>query len=405
MPTPTELLFTSALGLTPPWQCTGIEFSEAESRLDIGIDFPAGSRFCCPECTRTSLPVHDTVEKQWRHLNFFQHTCYLYARVPRVLCDRCGVHLVDVPWARKGSGFTLLFEALVLAMAEQMPIAAMARQLGEHDTRLWRIVQHYVDQARECADYHDVTTIGIDETSRRRGHQYVTIVADTVNKRVLYATDGRDGTTIGRFADDFQHHGGDPDAIRQICMDMSPAYIQAVREVLPNAMVTFDRFHVMKLANEAVDAVRREAAHDHPQLKGTRYMWLRRLESLTDKQRDRMSTLLDANRKLARAYTYLQDLRLFYEVDPLLAVPFLKRWYHGAVRCSITPLRALAKTIRRHWVGILNYHVSRATAGFLEGINSIIQAAKRKARGYRSTRNLITMIYLIAGKLQLALPT
>jgi transposase len=141
-------LLQLALGLTPPWTVTGADFDADRRQLDIHIDFPAGSRFACPQCGAAGCPAHDTAAMSWRHLNFFQHQAYLNARVPRVKCEACGVRKVSVPWARDGSGFTLLFEALVMAMIRAMPVKAAERRVGEHDTRLWRVIHHYVEEAR-----------------------------------------------------------------------------------------------------------------------------------------------------------------------------------------------------------------------------------------------------------------
>ncbi len=143
-----EALFAVALGITPPWEVVGVEFSQENKRLDIRIDFPRGAQFACPVCG-ASAPVHDTTEKTWRHLNFFQYEAYLTARVPRVKCPNtgCGVKQIQVHWARPGSGFTLLFEALVMALVREMPVKIAAALLGEHDTRIWRVLDHYVHSA------------------------------------------------------------------------------------------------------------------------------------------------------------------------------------------------------------------------------------------------------------------
>ncbi len=210
-------LLQLALGLNPPWTVTRADFDPAAQRLDIEIDFAPGSRFACPTCGAADCPAYDTERKTWRHLNFFQHQAYLNARVPRVRCDGCGVKTVSVPWARPDSGFTLLFEALLMSMISAMPVKAVARMVGEHDTRLWRVVHHYVAQGRARIDASDVTQIAIDETAARRGHDYITLFVDIDQARVLFAAEGRDANTIAAFADDLAAHGGDPDAIDDVC--------------------------------------------------------------------------------------------------------------------------------------------------------------------------------------------
>lgn len=140
-------LFQAALGLMPPWVVDHCSFTVEPGRLDIYLDFPRGSTFSCPECA-TACKAYDTEELTWRHLNFFQHQTFLHARTPRVDCARCGVRRIVVPWARPDSGFTLLFEAFVFQLAKVMPILAVASLVGEHDTLIWRMVNHYVELAR-----------------------------------------------------------------------------------------------------------------------------------------------------------------------------------------------------------------------------------------------------------------
>jgi transposase len=405
MPHPNDVLFTAALGLVPPWQVRDSTFSPEASQLDLWIDFPTGSKFVCPDCGATDVPVHDTVDKKWQHLAFFQHICYLHARVPRVRCDACGVKQVQVPWARSGSGFTLLFEAVVWALSKEMPVAAIARLMKVHDTRLWRILTYYVSQALNEQDYSDVTEIAMDETSRKRGHNYVTIVADAKRKRVLYVTEGKDKEAVDRFAEDFEAHKGKTENIKEVCMDMSAAFIEATLENFENAQITYDRFHVMKLANEALDAVRREDVKDNAYLQKTRYIWLKHPDNLKEPQKQTLIDLQRINTKTVRAYHLVLNLRVYWQLAKEEAEGYLKRWYGWARRSRLEPFVKLAQTIRNHWDGVLRYHTSNATTGFLEGINSLVQAAKRKARGYRTTKNLITMIYIIAGKLHGPLPT
>jgi transposase len=398
-------LLQLALALVPPWLVRRSDFDPERRRLDIHIDFPRGSRFACPGCGAADCPAYDTEEMTWRHLNFFQHHAYLHARVPRIDCASCGIKKVSVPWAREGSGFALLFEALIMALVQAMPVKAVARLVGEHDTRLWRVIHHYVDRGRARADFSAVTRVACDETAARRGHDYITLFVDLDRARVLFATEGKDAGTVAAFAADFAAHGGDPGAVAEVCIDMSPAFIKGTADHLPNAAVTFDKFHAVKIINDAVDRVRRAEQKAHGQLTGTRYIWLRNPATLSDKQRATLESLRTRTLKTARAYQIRLTFQEFYDQpDGTAAAAFLKKWYFWAAHSRLAPIIEAARTVKRHWDGILRWFDSKIANGLIEGINSLVQAAKAKARGYRSTRNLKAIVYLLAGKLDLALP-
>lgn len=400
-------LIQKALGLTAPWKVVGVTFDYEKRRLDIEIDFERGATFDCPACGVAGCTAHDTEIKQWRHLNFFQHEAYIRARVPRAGCSDCGPRVVDVPWARLGSGFTLLFEAFIMMLAKEMPVNAIARLVGEHDTRLWRVLRHYVKEARQHVDMSEVKRVGVDETSRKKHHKYVGVVVDLDRSQVLYATEGKDSAVIESFAEDLEAHGGDREAVREACCDMSPAFISGVGKHLPEAHLTFDKFHVMKVINDAVDKVRIEERLQRPELSKSKYLWLTNQENLKDRQLQRLEGLRmkQLNLKTARAYHIKLNFQEFWNQPPNEAEAFLKRWYFWATHSRLEPIKQAAYTIKRHWAGVLRWATSRINNGILEGINSLIQAAKARARGYRSVANFITMIYIIAGKLEFDLPT
>jgi transposase len=398
-------LFTLALGLGGGWQVVKVSFEAEAGQLDLELDFKPGSRFACPECGQAS-PVHDTVQKRWRHLNFFQHEAYLSARMPRVRCGQHGVRLVAVPWARPESGFTLLFEALVLALIKQMPVAAVARLVGEYDTRLWRLLKHYVSEAHASSDWSGVRQIAIDETSARRGHRYVTnvIALGSKESRLLFMTPDRESATVGGFVKALRSHGGQPGQIAQVAMDMSPAYLKGVSQEMPLAQIVYDPYHLMAKANEAMDAVRRGLQGQADELKGTRWLWLRNEWNLNHQQHAALKELAGRYRPLGKAYSLKVALQDFYIADAQSAPGVLRGWCRWAKRSRLEPFVELAALIQRHLGGILNYFSSRITQGTIEAINGLIQLAKRRARGYRSFENLRTMAYLIAGKLTLKLP-
>ena len=353
-------LLQMALGLLPPWMVAGSTFDAAAKRLDIHLDFPRGSRFACPDCGSADCPAYDTEEMTWRHLNFFQHEAYLYARVPRVTCSGCGIKRVSVPWARDGSGFTLLFEALAMTMMASMPVAAVARLVGEHDTRLWRVLHHYVEEARARVDYSGVTRVAFDETAARRGHDYVSLFVDLDGPRVLFVADGKDATTVQTFAADLADHDGAAENVSEVCIDMSAAFIKGTAAHLPNANITFDKFHAVKIINDAVDLVRRAEQKDRPELKKTRYIWLKNKCNLSEAQLAALGGLTDLNLKTARAYQIrltFQDL--YAQPSREAAEAFLKKWYFWATHSRLKPVIEAAGTIKRHWDGILRWFDSK----------------------------------------------
>jgi len=403
-----QQLFRAALGLAEPWVISRVEFSQERNVLDLWLDFPAGSKFACPQCGRPGVGAYDSAERIWRHLNFFQHMTFLHARQPRVECPEHGVRTVEVPWSRPRAGFTLLMEAFILVLVQGgMTVAQAARLIGEHDTRLWRVLDHYVQKARAEADFSAVTEIGVDETSRSKGHHYLTVFMDLEpdRRRVLFATEGKDAETVQRFRQDLEAHGGKAEQVREVCLDMSAAFIRGLKDQFPDAERTFDNFHLMQLLTEAVDETRREEQRTHPELKGTRYVWLKNEWNHTAKQAETFDRLRSSKLATVRAThikSVFQDLFACDSADE--AEPLLKRWYFWATHGRIGPIIQAAKTIKEHWAGVLRWFVSRINNGVLEAINSLIQSAKAKARGFRKTRYLITMVYLIAGKLDFRLP-
>src|SRR5579864_5509799 len=183
-----EAIFTAALGIEGPWFVESVTFDSLQKRLAIRLDFKRGSRF---EVDGVACGVHDTVDKSWRHLNFFQHECYLHARVPRVDTPDGRVALVMPPWAGKLSGFTLLFEALLIQLCKHMPVSQVGQMAGVSDKRLWRMLDVYVGAARFSEDYSEVTAVGMDETSIAKGHKYITLFVDLLLRRTIHVAEGK----------------------------------------------------------------------------------------------------------------------------------------------------------------------------------------------------------------------
>lgn len=403
MTDPTTALFTLALGLKDPWAVQRADFDPVQRQLDLSVDFPRGSRLGCPQCG-SLCPVHDTVDKTWRHLDFFQHQAFLHARVPRVQCPTHGTLLIEVPWARSGSGFTLLFEALVMTLVPHMAMQRIAELVGETDQRLWRIARHYAGAAVEDRSLADVRAVGMDETAIARGQRYVTVVADLERGRVIFATPGHDAATVAAFATHLTAHGGDPAAVTDAACDMSRAYTAGIGQSLPNAAITYDHFHLAQLVGNAVDETRRAEVQaggwQRNLLAGERYTVLRNQATQSESQAfmAKVIAMPALHLKTGKAYRMrlaFQDAMALRGDDGVTA---LSRWCRWATRCGLPAMKAVAKTLADHWQGVTNFFTSGYTTALMESINSLIQAARARARGYRSIGNLVAMIHLIAGR-------
>ena len=402
----TQQLFELALNIKEPWYIKDIQFSAENKRLDIHIDFRKGAIFhyeSAEENIQGDFKVYDTVDKQWRHLNFFEHECYLHARVPRVDITEAVKRLIDPPWSGLGNGFTLLFEALVLQLASHMPVHTVSRIVKESDYKIWTMLERYVSMALANNDYSGLKSVGMDETSRRKGHDYITLFVDLLKKRTIFIAEGNDQKTVKAFVDDLKAHNGSAQAITDVSCDMWPAFIRGVEDNLPNAQITFDRFHIMKVINTAIDTVRKqEACTQFALLKGTKYIFLKNEKNLTNAQRQKRQELSMSklNLKSIKALHIRENFQEIYKAPtPELFESMLKRWYFWATHSRIQPMIEAARTIKAHWEGVVQWKRSQIDNGLLEGLNSLIQAAKAKARGFSTFRYFRIVAFLITGRL------
>jgi transposase len=407
-----EALFQQALGIESPWFIKSIEFDTADKRLDIHVDFTRGATFS-DGSDGAPCKAYDTVNKTWRHLNFFQHECYLHARVPRIKRDDGCVRLVSPPWSGVVSGFTLLFEALLIQLCKSMPVHNVSQLTGVSDYLIWRVLDVYINAAKFEEDLHALHTIGMDETSIAKGHDYITLFVDLLEKRTVHISDGKGSATVVEFVEYLEDRKGNREKITNVSCDMSPAFIKGVGEQLPKAEITFDKFHILKIINEGVDQVRREEAKNNPLLKGARYIFLKNDSNLTAKQKliKEELCLSRLNLKSIRAMNIRESFQQIYSLDSLTAFKeSLKAWYFWATHSQLAPMIKAAKTVKRHWDGVIRWQKSKINNGILEGLNSVLQAAKRKARGYKRN-HFKTIAYLLTGKLdfskinEFALPT
>lgn len=399
-----EQIFNLALGLQSPWVIKEISFNLVDGHrvLEIDIGYISGS--FVDEKGRST--VYDHNDRKWRHLNFFEHECYIKCSVPRIkVAD--GIKTVEVPWARQGSGFTLMFEAFSMLLIEQeMPVNKVGKVLGEYPNRVRTIFDYWIGLAYSDADHSNITKLGIDETSSKKGHNYVTVAVDMDTHRVVFATEGKGAETISEIAEYLDEQGSPREEISSVCMDLSPSFISGVTKEFEKAAIVFDRFHIKQMANKAMDEVRKQDNRMYKEeLRHCKYLFLKGHDKLNKEQRQKRDGVLELLPNIGQAYFLKELLDTFWTLhDPEVAQGFLSYWIDLARESKINPMIKLANSINAHWTGIINYTNHKMSNGILESINSKIQLAKRRARGYRNINNFINMIYFIAGKLKFNYP-
>lgn len=411
-----EKMFHELLGLGMNWEVVASRFEQASGTvlLELRETPPLWDLVRCPKDGGLVFCYDHTEELVWRHLNVFEHRCEITCRLPRGKCRQCGhVFRVRPPWEGLSTHFTKEFEAFALVLMREMPVSKVAEMTGETDTRLWRRLFRQVAAAYAQADFSRVCCVGVDELNVRKGHEYLTVFADLLAKRVLFATEGKDKATWVRFLEIFEQHHGHRHALTQVSMDMSRAYQAGVAENCRHAQVVFDKFHVIQNAGKAVDRVRRaELRLGGPgvwaALYKSQWLWRKNPEHLTADEQARLRGIKDKNLGTAKAYQMRLVLQDIYRApDATTARHRLQVWCRW-VRWSARFYRAnllgsmvkLAHMVQTHLPGILAHWKWGVTNAFMEGLNSVFSATKRKARGYRSTVHLTTMLYFIAGKLR-----
>jgi len=407
-----DTLFTQALGLAAPWKVVAIDFDPKAKSLQLHLDFNRGARFPDPESGEL-CPVHDTVQRSWQHLNFFEHKTLLTARVPRIKTPNGTVRNVELPWAKPQSGFTLLMECHLLVLARVLPVTEVSAQTGVSEDRIWRLIRQRVDEAWQASDWEGLERLGVDETSTRKGHKYGTAFLEMTDhksssgedivkvSRLLFFTPGKGKETFDAFAGELERRGVDSAQVSEVAMDMSRSFIAGASEHFPEAQICFDRFHVMKLAGDAVDKVRKEVAFENGGLpRGTLWALRGNESNLKEEQIELRKTLCEQHAKIGRSLAlkeFLADTWNYRTRDD--AENHLKAVRAWCSRSQLPAFVALGRTLKRHQDGILGYYQNYTTSAAIEAVNGLLQLARRRARGYRRFENFRAIAYWIAGGL------
>lgn len=394
------------LGVHSPWEITSVDLKVELSRVDISVEY-ADSSGVCPDCS-TICPKHDDREmRTWRHLDTMQFATYLHARLPRIKCDKHGVKTVLAPWASKNSRFTLMFESFAIRVIQASRSIEEARKLLKLNWhQVEAIKRRAVERGLARRKALPITYLGIDEKQFRSGHRYITNLVDLEQGRVLDVVENRTEQACINLLEQALTPLQQTQ-VSAVALDMWKAYTNAVGSILPQADIVYDRFHVSQHLNKAVDLVRRQehrslSQHGDYRLTGTKYLWLRNEENMTTLHSETFSCLRRSNLKSARAWAIKEQLRNFWSYRSKgWARKYFDSWYSWAIRSRLAPIKNVARMLKTHMSGVMNYFSHRISNAAAEGLNSKIQTVKSNARGYRSFAGFRTSILFYCGRLEM----
>lgn len=392
-----KLLLHNLRGL----RVAGFRFVNGDLVLRIRRAF---RRLTCPHCGFCKAGMESRRERRWRHLGIWGQTVYLEGEIRRLRCPKHGVVTEAVPWARHGSDFTRPLEDAVALLAQKTDKTAVSELFGISWVTVSNIAKRVVVEKLDPERFKALRRIGVDEISFRKRHRYLTVVTCHDSRRVIWVAEGKSADVLKRF---FELIGAEAcQRIAIVTMDMSGAYQKAVQDCLPNAQIAFDHFHIAKLANEALNEVRRElmreAETDEAKaiVKGMMWPTLHRMNNLTDCQLQMLGKLRP-EQPLGRAYLLKETLLDILHLRIASARPGLDRWLAWASRSRLQPFVKLGGTIKRHLAGILTLFKERVTNGLAEGMNNKIRLLSHRAYGFHSAAPLIATIYLCCGGITL----
>lgn len=404
-----DKIVLGSLGLGEPWYMIGMEFKQEEPAIHVYIGIREDAEIACPRCGGQAKRYgYEPRERVWRHGDCMFYPTLVHCKRPRIVCDQCGVQQINAPFERKNSRFTLMFEGYAMLLMADMPRSKVSQVLRCNEKSLVNIISYWVKKAVDERSLAEVTGLAIDETSFKKGHRYVTVVIDSAKRRVIDVEENRTKETVGKVVEMLEKHDCKPENIVTVTSDMSRSYMPAIAEYFPNAVNIIDKFHVKQLLLNALEAVRKD---EQKHSKGKQALFRGRKlfmvphGKMTDVQEKKLIELSKAYPKTGRAYRIVESLDSFYACTTLEeAAVALDGLYSWMRRSRLQPMKDAAKSLKRNRANILAYFTYRLTNAICEGINSMIQAAKRKARGYHTFSGFSSMIYLVAGKLVLAVP-
>lgn len=384
----------------------GAKILADERAVEIPVRLRKNRKPRCSTCGRVLTGEIKTHRRRWRHLDLIRTRSYLVYELREGYCKKHGRRTERVPWASTGALHTRAFERRVAELAQVADKTAVARIFDVAWRTVAGMLERVVGELLPKDLLEDLVAIGIDETSYKRGHRYLTVVLCLMTGRVVWIGEGKSAETLSQF---FLKLGPTRCArLEVIAMDMSGSFLKAVKEHAPQADVIYDRFHVVKLLLDAVDETRREecramGGEERQAVKRTRYAFLRNPKHHTPKDVAAIARIERTNRKLARLYQLRADIEDVWELPTEdAASDFLMSWTRSALLSRKQPMRRFATTVREKLHGILGFfrHYGQTNA-VLEGTNNKIKLLIHRAYGFRSVPALMAMIHLCCSGIQL----
>lgn len=388
---------SSILQIQKPWYIRELDVHKGTRSVNVYIDYDKGTTFKCPNCEQ-DCKVHDSTYRVWRHLDIINYRCYLNIKIPRIRCDKHKVLVIDkIPWGRTTIHFTHLFEQQVMKLCAEMSMSAVAKHLGEIDTTMWSIFNYQIEKAKaNQLDFSRLKKICVDETATKRGHNYVTIFSDAESGDVAFVTDGRKQETFGMLYEQLFEHMGDPNNIEQFIMDMSKSYKAGCQQYFSHSEIIFDRFHIKMGLNKAIDKVRKSEVGHVEKLKKTKYLWLKNEWDLNEIEKKMLKEFMqECNTNTVKAYSLKAGFDQLWSIQPRAVVALLEVWIEKAKQTYLEPIKTFINTINNNYKGVVNSMKTTLSNAVAEGINSIVQLTKSRARGFRNLNNFINMIYML----------
>lgn len=400
-------LYRRIFDVEAPWHVTAVELKNDPPQVVVTICRTTEDAPVCPICGKPASG-YDKRPRRWRHLDTCQFPTYVEADVPRVQCREHGVRQVRVPWAEEGSGFTALFESLVIDWLKCASTSEVARLMRLSWGRVDRIRQQAVARGLARREATNIEHLSIDETSFEKRHEYVTVLSDQRTGAVVHVADDRTTESLSDYLGTLTDH--QRAGIRTVSMDMGPAYINAVRAHIPDAekKICFDKFHIAQHLGRAVDQVRRTEhnalmKNADARLKKTRFLWLTNPNNIRDHRWEEFASLRSSTLKTARAWALKEEAMQVIQRyrSPSWANKAWGWWFSWAMRSRLEPIRKAARMIKKHLWGILNAAKHARTNALAESINARIQRIKRQPCGFRNRERFRTAIYFHLGQLDL----